>query len=72
MVVENPLTENYIQVEFERLCKDIKEGFQHKLRSLTTKKDSFIKWDILASLTLPYGKERHNCPLFSSTVEQHT
>src|SRR5882762_1916499 len=36
--------ENYIQAEIERLRKDIKERFQHKLRSLTTEKDSFAKW----------------------------
>jgi hypothetical protein len=51
--------ESYIHVEVERLRKDIKERFQHKLRSLTTEKDSFAKWraDILNDALLIDAKD---------------
>jgi len=50
--------DNYIQIEVERLRKDIKERFQHKLRSLTTEKDSFTKWraDVFNDALLIDGK----------------
>ena len=65
--------ESYIHVEVERLRKDIKERFQHKLRSLTTEKDSFAKWraDILNDALLidaGYSHKRRN--LCTDTLEQ--
>ena len=47
-----------IQVEIE---KDIKERFQHKLRSLTTEKDSFTEWcaDILNDALLHSYRRRN-------------
>jgi hypothetical protein len=51
--------ETYIQVEIERLRKDIKERFQHKLRSLTTEEDSYAKWraDVLNDALLIDAKD---------------
>lgn len=51
--------ENHIQVEIERLRKDIKERFQHKLTSLTTETDSFAKWraDVLNDALLIDAKD---------------